>query len=229
MSKVEGLENWDLAGVPEQQRVAKVLISVAYPGITDELLLKKPTERLEAIAEQMQAALDEVLVTEKLSNWKLLSDYGQRCGRFNKVQGEIRIADIEAIAQLTSVASIRVEKTNGKRVKPSAVSKPKRRYYCVKMTLAIQVEGHVKGMQGVEERYVLFKAFTEDEAVAKAKEAALSYEKPYLNSAGELVRWQVESFDDVYEVVLDNEQDLNGAEVFSAIKNRKLTPDRVWQ
>jgi hypothetical protein len=229
MSKVEGLENWDLTGVPEQLQVAEVLISVVYPSITDELLSKKPTERLETIAKQIQAELDAVLVTGKLSTWKLLSDYSRRSRRFNKVQGEIRIADIEAIAKLAIVAEIWVEKTNGKRIKQRVASKPKRRYYCVKMTIAIQVEGRLKGMQGVEERYVIFKAHAEDEAVAKAKEAALSYEKPYLNSAGELVRWQVESFDDVYEVVPDNQQDLSGAEIFSTIKNRKLTPDRAWQ
>lgn len=229
MNKVQGLEDWDLVGVPEQQQVAQVLILVTYPKITDELLSKKPPERLEAIAQQMQAELEAVVATGKLTNWKLLSVSSRRGGRLDRVQGEICIADIPAIAQLDIVSSIQIEKTNGERRKRRVVSKPRKHYYCVKMTVAIQVEGHAKGMQGVEERYVLFKASSEDEAITKAKESASAYVKPYLNSVGELVRWKVESFDDVYEVVPDNQQNMNGAEVFSVIKNRKLTPARAWE
>jgi hypothetical protein len=223
--KVEGLENWNLAGVPEQLQVAEVMVFVAYPSLTDELLAQKPAERLNAIAQQMKTGLDDVLATGKLSKGKLLKDGG----RFNRVRGEVRVADIPAIAQLAFVESIRVEDTNGEQIKRRVASKRKKGYYCVKMTVAIQVEGQTKGMQGLEERYVLFNAFSEDEAFAKAKEAALSYEKPYLNSAGELVRWKVESFDDVCEVVPDNPQGLNGAEVFSILKNRKLTLERAWK
>ena len=170
MSKVEGLKNWDLTGVPEQQQVAEVLIIAAYPGITDELLDKKPAERLQAIAQQMQAGLNTVLQTGKLSNWQLLKNSNRRGSRFDKVRGEMKVADILAIAQLEVVAGIQVEHTNGERIKEKAPRKPKRRYYCVKTTVAIQVEGQAKGMQGVEERYILFKAYTENEAVAKAKE-----------------------------------------------------------
>jgi hypothetical protein len=227
MSRVEGLENWELTGVPKQLQVAEVTVFVVYPSITDELLSKKPAERLEAIAQQMRAGLNAVVETGKLSKWKLLKDSNRRGGRFNRVQSEVRVADISAIAQLAVVASIQVEKTNGKRIKRRTTVRAKKQYYCVKMTVAIQTEGRVKGMQGVEERYVLFKAYTENEAIAEAKKAALSYEKPYLNSSGELVRWQVESFDDVYEVVPNNQQNLDGAEVFSILKNRKLTLDRA--
>jgi hypothetical protein len=229
MSRVEGLENWNLTGVPEQLQVAEVAVFVVYPGITDELLSKKPAERLEAVAQQMRAGLDAVLETGKLSKEKLLKGSNRRGGRFDRVQGEVSVSDIPAIAQMDVVASIQVKKTNGERIKRRTVSKPKRRYYCVKMTVAIQVEGRVRGMQGIEERYVLFKACTENEAVAKAKEAALAYAKPYLNSTGELVRWKVESFGDVYEVVPDNPRDFDGAEVFSILKNRKLTPNRAWE
>lgn len=229
MGKVEGLKSWDLAEVPEQLQVAEVTVFIAYPSITDELLAQKLAERLKTIAQQMQAVLDAVLKTGKLSKGKLLKNSNRRGWRFDRVQGEVKVADIPAIAQLDIVSSIQIEKTNGEKRKRRVVSKPKKRYYCVKMTVAIQVEGHEKGMQGVEERYVLFKASSEDEAITKAKESASTYVKPYLNPAGELVRWKVESFDDVCEVVPDNQQDLNGAEVFSVIKNRKLTPARAWK
>jgi len=108
---------------------------------------------------------------------------------------------------------------------------PKRKlsFYCVKMTVAIQIEGRTKGMQSYEERYVLYKGYSETEAITKAKIDALAYQKPYLNSDGLLVRWKVESIDSAYEVVTEpNNKGLEGAEVFSVLKTRKLNPDRVW-
>jgi len=99
MGRVEGLENWDLAGVPEQLQVAEVTIFVAYPGLTDELLAQKPAERLKAIAQQMRAGLEAVAATGKLSKWKLLKDANRRGGRFDRVRGEVRVGDIPSIAQ----------------------------------------------------------------------------------------------------------------------------------
>lgn len=229
MSRVEGLENWDLARVPEQLQVAGVTVFVAYPNLTDELLAQKSTERLKTIAQQMQAELDAVLATGKLSKGELLKDSTRRGGRFNRVRGEVRVANIPAIAQLNFVASIQVETTNGERIKRKAANKRKKRYYCVKMTVAIQIEGRQQGLQTWEERYVLYRAFSEIEAATKAKEAASDYEKPYLNSKGLLVRWMVERVDDVYEVVQDNIKDLDGAEVFSKFHGRRLTAERVWR
>ncbi len=228
MSRVEGLENWDLAGVPEQLQVAEVTVFVAYPSLTNELLAQKPAERLKAIAQQMQAGLEAVLATGKLSKGKLLKDSDRRGGRFNRVRGEVKVADIPAIAQLDFVASIRVENTNGERIKRRVTNKRKKRYYCVKMTVAIQIEGRQQGLQTWEERCVLYRASSETEAAAKANEAASDYEKPYLNSEGLLVRWKVESVDDVYEVVQDNNKDLDGAEVFSKLHGRRLTAERTW-
>jgi hypothetical protein len=227
MSRVEGLENWDLAGVPELLQVAEVTVFVAYPSLTNELLAQKPAERQKAIAQQMQAGLEAVL--ETLSKGKLLKDSDRRGGRFNRVRGEVRVADIPAIAQLDFVASIRVENTNGKRIKRRAANKRKERYYCVKMTVAIQIEGHQQGLQTWEERYVLYRASSETEAATRAKEAASDYEKPYLNLEGLLVRWKVESVDDVYEVVQENAKDLDGAEVFSKLHGRRLIAERVWR
>ncbi len=111
------------------------------------------------------------------------------------------------------------------------LSTPRRRpsFFCVKMTVAIQIEGRKKGMQRYEERYVLYKGYSEAEAIQKAELAAPAHQKPYLNSDGLLVRWKVESIDSAYEVVTEaNAKDFEGAEVFSVLKTRKLTPDRVW-
>jgi hypothetical protein len=97
------------------------------------------------------------------------------------------------------------------------------------MTVAIQIEGQTKGTQHYEERYVLFKSYSEAEAIKKAEADALAYQQPYLNADGLLVRWKVESIDDVYEVVTKpHAKGLEGAEVFSVLKARKLNPGRAW-
>jgi hypothetical protein len=226
--KVEGLQAWDLAGVAEEAQVAEVTIFAARPALTDEFLRQTPAGRLATIAQQLRAGLDTVLATGKLSNWKLLKDTDRRKGRYYGVRGEIKLLDLSAIAQLAAVDRIQIEKTNGKKHRRPQAAKKKLGYYCVKMTVAIQIEGCRQGLQTWEERYVLYRAFSETEAATKAKEAASDYEKPYLNSEGLLVRWKVESVDDVYEVVQENAKDLDGAEVFSKLHGRRLTAERTW-
>ena len=77
----------------------------------------------------------------------------------------------------------------------------------------------------------MVKAFDEAEAQRRLLPTFDDYARPYLNSAGYLVRWQFEQFLDAYEVgaaslaVLPAEGYL---EVFSKTGRRKLTPDRQW-
>lgn len=227
MHKVTGLDEWDVSEVAEEAQVAEVSVFATYPGLSDGLLRQAPAERLKTIAQQIRAELDTVLATGKLANWKLLKNTG-RNGRYYAVRGNIKVLDIPALADLEVVASIRVETINGKKRRKRKAAKKKLSYYCIKMTVAIQIEGHTTGMQTVEERYVLYRAYSEADAIAKAKEAAPAYGKPYLNSTGELVRWMVESIDSVYEMVPDKQQTLDGAEVFSTLKTRKFMPERAW-
>lgn len=69
---------------------------------------------------------------------------------------------------------------------------------------------------------------SEQEAVARAEAAAPEYGKPYRNPYGSLIRWKIERIEDVYEVLLEKPRSLDGAEVFSVLKTRKLTPERAW-
>ena len=97
-------------------------------------------------------------------------------------------------------------------------------YFCVKMTVAIQIEGRERGTQFFEERYVLHRACSEAEAIAKAEAAAPAYGEPYLNLDKILVRWKIESIDDVYEVVLDNPKNLDGAKCSPFSNPESLLP-----
>jgi hypothetical protein len=110
-------------------------------------------------------------------------------------------------------------------------AKPTQNFYCVKMTVAIEIEGKNKGLQTIEERFVLIKAKSFDDAYDKLEAKKGNYGEPYLNSSGELVRWKIERFDDCYITDIHNFKDLNdpdGVEVYSKLKTRRLTKERTW-
>jgi hypothetical protein len=227
MSKIQGLEHWDLSTIAADAQVAAVSVFVSYPKISPQLIALAPAERPQFITQNMREAINLVLETNRLTNWKFLKTSGRR-GRCYEISGEVRMADISKLAELSVVEFVRVEATKGKKKRPS---KPKRKptFFCVKMTVAIQIEGRKQGMQSYEERYVLYRGHSEDEVIKRAQIDVLAYQEPYLNSDGLLVRWQVESIDSAYEVVTEpNAKGLEGAEVFSVLKTRKLNPARVW-
>ena len=227
MNKMQGLEEWDFSNVAADAQVAQVSVFAAYPKLSPPLLALAPPERRQFITQKVQEAIEAVLETKKLSHWKLLRSGGPG-SRCYGVHGEIKVVDISALASLSGVEYVRVEATNGRNKR---LSRPRRKpsFFCVKMTVAVQIEGRKKGMQDYEERYVLYKGYSEAEAIQKAELAAPAYQKPYLNSDGLLVRWKVESIDSAYEVVTEaNTKDFEGAEVFSVLKTRKLNANRVW-
>ncbi|RSK48364.1 DUF4288 domain-containing protein [Hymenobacter rigui] len=109
--------------------------------------------------------------------------------------------------------------------------KKQQQFYGVQTTVAVQIEGETQGLQLCEQRWLLIKAASCEEACEKVRNASRAYAELYLNSDGKLVRWQLESVDDCYETGLMKLSELDnpdGAEVFSILKRRRLTPDRTW-
>jgi hypothetical protein len=97
------------------------------------------------------------------------------------------------------------------------------------MIVQIQIEGQTTGMQLYEERFVLTKADTCTHAEKKVVKEMKDYETPYLNSSGEIVRWKLESIEDIYEVDLDRKNDFTeSVEVFSKFKRRKFDKKNIW-
>ena len=106
-------------------------------------------------------------------------------------------------------------------------------YYAVVTRFAIQIENRTKGLQDYEDRILMIKAKTGEEAEKKLKKGFKSYEKPYFNPLGELVRWKFEEFIDNYETSYDSLEDMltddkEGIEIFSRLKSRRLNKDRAW-
>lgn len=87
-----------------------------------------------------------------------------------------------------------------------------------------------------EDRLILVRAATADEARAKGEAAAASYHHEYANADGETVRWAVRGIADVHQVM--DAEIADGTEVYSAFIDREWadalmrgsdSPIKAWQ
>ena len=100
-------------------------------------------------------------------------------------------------------------------------------WYCVRARVAVQVEGEAKGLQTIEDRFVLVMAGSFRDAERRLQRHWREYATPYLNPEGQLVRWQCEEILDVYATG-DTDVDTRGFEVYSKLGSRRMKPRHVW-
>jgi hypothetical protein len=100
--------------------------------------------------------------------------------------------------------------------------------FCVWGRVAIQVEGRTRGLVDVEDRLMLVRALTEEDAKKRLAKSWREYASPYLNSRGELVRWQLVEVVDVYHLYED-ELDPSGTEVYSRIRPKRMKAAYMWK
>lgn len=110
--------------------------------------------------------------------------------------GTARVSDIAALSSLRGVNYVFISKIRGFRRRPAPARKLS--WYCVRGQVAIQVEGQKTGMQSIEDRFVVTRATSFDDAVRRLKAEWESYSRPYINPDGRLVRWHLELVKDVY-------------------------------
>jgi len=99
------------------------------------------------------------------------------------------------------------------------------------MTVVIEVEGIKSRKQSIEQRFVLIKATSSDDAYDKLEKQRDDYTVTFLNPYGRFVRWRIESFDDCFETGISGPKDLEnseGVEVYSKLKSRKLEHKTLW-
>ncbi len=188
-----------------------------------EIIHRTPKERLKIRAEWFKEnfyQLIKLLIFEKIIEKKLAKPHAS----FTATLQANRLSKLLKEKNVWYVSLLEVEgmkKTKQRSKKPLD-------WYAVKGGYAIQVEGQTNGLQGYEDRILLVKATSFDDAEKKAwKESKIYAEPPHLNCYGEMVRWQLEKIVDVYwtDIV---ELDPNGTEVFSALKDRRMKPEYEW-
>jgi len=143
-----------------------------------------------------------------------------------EIKSTVRARDVRNIAQFHEIAIIVVERVEGKRKRRNA--KTENKFYCVRAKVAIQIEGVTRGNQTWEDRFVLVHATSFDDAIDKLKNEWKEYEKPYLNSDGQMVRWKFEKIVDVYSTG-ETEIDPRGTEVYSELLQRRMKREYEWR
>jgi hypothetical protein len=128
------------------------------------------------------------------------------------------------LARRRGVTAVYVDSIEGRRAR---TQRPSRVWFSVWAIIAVQIEGRRKGMGTVEDRLVLVKAFSAAEAENRVRRKTNRETKPYLNSDGELVRWQLVSVKDVFEL-FDDVVDPDGTEVYSKLRSTRMRPELSW-
>jgi len=102
--------------------------------------------------------------------------------------------------------------------------------FCFRTIFAIQIEGQLKGPQTYDDRYILVKADSWERAEKKLLSNVKAQEgEEYLNPYGQIVRWKFESIEESYHTFVPPDDNFDKpVEVFSKLKERRLTRERVW-
>lgn len=219
MSKILGLADWNLSEkTPNSERFVNAKIILKYPDPKRYINLK-PKQRVE----QIDADFKTNLI--KLVDLNLFDDYtptGTK-KRPTGVATKIKYETLDLFEDLDFVDHVFIDSIDhATKIKKEKITTNK--YFCVKMTVVIEIEGISSKQQGIEERFVLIKATSSEDAYEKLDNQKDEYAEPYLNSDGRFVRWRIHSFDDCYELdvsSLKEFEDQKGIEVFSKLKSKK--------
>lgn len=141
------------------------------------------------------------------------------------LDGVLPARKIRELARQPEVAELWVSAINGrsKRAHPA-----KKRWFCVWGLVAIQVERQRSGMMQVEDRLVIVRALSPDDAVERLGPTWNKYAEPYLNPAGYLVRWQFVEIKDVFGL-FDDQLSPKGTEVYSRLRTVRVKPEYEWR
>jgi hypothetical protein len=131
-----------------------------------------------------------------------------------------------AVANAPGVRSVHVIKVAGFRRRRSPI--PPLSWYCVRALVAVRVEGVTSGIELTEDRFVLLRASSFEDAKKRLRRKWQEYASPNLNSLGQMVSWSLDKITDVYSTG-EAEIDVTGTEVYSKLVRRKMRPSRGWR
>ncbi|GAB3636104.1 hypothetical protein GCM10027422_16940 [Hymenobacter arcticus] len=222
---VAELELWGLVGADLHMlpQLAAVQVHLAYPGYQFVVHLA-PRERGRQIAAYYRQAYQYLVALLPVMSFTRIGSRNRPTG----LTAHLRLSQLPPLLQQSFVSGITIESIED--LVPREVD-PEPSFWCIQARFAIQIENATNGMQTYEDRLLVVKAFTEEEAQQKLLPGFESYAEPYLNGAGLLVRWQFEAFTNSYCLDFQSADaflSAQGAEVFSTLHNRRLRPDGEW-
>lgn len=217
-------DDWLLdKGFPNNERLVDISIYLVYPDILT-LVDYAPAIRKKMIDRDQKEKLRTLIKTGYFEKYTLNGTMRRPRG----IKVKVLYSLLPKIEKLDFVQNIFINHIDGAvKAKPVNV----KQLFCVKMTVVIEIEGIGSGFQNIEDRLVLIKAKSSEDAYKKLEKKKDDYSQPYLNSDGRLVRWRIESFDDCYETNIRNVDELNnndGVEVYSKLRKRKQKKENIW-
>ena len=141
------------------------------------------------------------------------------------IASRLAAREVSKILKFPGVDSVSIRSIQGMRRKRP--SRDLRSWWCVRALIALEVEGQKRGLQTIEDRFVLVKAISAREAPRRLRRHWREYAAPYLNSEGLLVRFQLQEVTDVYDT-MEDELDPDGVEVYSSLASRRMKPAFSW-
>ncbi|GAB3839033.1 DUF4288 domain-containing protein [Hymenobacter jeollabukensis] len=228
MGQLIDIDEWGLgaADLSRLHNVATVQIGLTYPDYR-ALVQYKPRERLKRIDAHYRHDYQRLLALLSAGEMEMTGTQRRPTG----VRVQLPLQQLPALLQHEFIGSIMVSKIEGMAPQLKAVEESRPSFWCIEARFAVQIEDETKGLQLYEDRMLIITADSEAEAKKKLAADFEAYAKPYLNSAGRLVRWQFEAFLDTYRVDIESVNEFAGAsgvEVFSKLKRRRIRPDREW-
>lgn len=142
-----------------------------------------------------------------------------------KIDGRTTVKNALKIAGLSQVEDVWINRIERVKKRPTPKTM---HYYAVRGRVAVQIEGQTSGYQKTEDRIVLVKAFSEEDACRRLQKEWKDYAAPHLNEDGRLFRFLLEEIVDVYNPSIYDEKNLSGTEVYSDMGRRRLRPKDVW-
>jgi hypothetical protein len=136
--------------------------------------------------------------------------------------------EVHRLARARGIAYLNIQRVKGLKERKASWERRHLSWFCVRGTVAIQIEGRARGLVTVEDRFVLVKAYDEKDATRRLEKNWRQYAEPAMNSSGELFRWQLLKVSDVYDL---GEEDIDpkGTEVYSRLEFKRMKPEYAWR
>lgn len=225
----EIVQGWkiELDEAKQSEKLADVNVILKFPN-RDGFMEISPETRKKITRATLQKGYASLKKDFKLKNPKII--FGKR-GEPHVINGKIVLKSVFSLMDKTYIKDFQINSIEGvlaKEIKQAATQTD--RYFSVKAQYGILIEGQTSGLQEYEERIVLIKAAHENEAEERAIELLPTLEEPYLSSEKRFVWYKFEEVLNVtgYLDIPHLEPDLDGKEIYSERKNRKLKPENTW-
>ncbi len=205
-------------------RKVQAFVHLRTYDVTTDVRKLPPAKRLPYLSTRVDRWISKLRLSFPHLEFEVV---GGISGRHRPLPGTLKVhctsTELFDIAG-AGIRSIYVARIAGLRPHKEPTSKVE--WFCVRALVVIRVEGASSGLQSVEDRFVLVRATSFENATKRLRKQWVEYSAPYLNSEGRIVSWQFDHAVDVYQL---SESEINpaGTEVYS--KLRKMRPAAVWR